>query len=85
MSVARPVPERKPRSILGAEKMSAQPEGLADLPAHFVHSFRVDMREARLLNIFLPGGFERVITEFGVPAKSRVIPPLRNGVMLDLP
>jgi hypothetical protein len=26
-------------------------------------------------HFYLPGGFERVITEFGVPAKSRVLPP----------
>ena len=31
-------------------------------------------REARLLNFYLPGGFEKVITEFGVPSESHVIP-----------
>ena len=35
----------------------------------------MDSHEAKLLNFYLPGGFERVITEFGVPAKSRVLPP----------
>ena len=60
--------------ILGAEKMSAKAGALAYIPARCVHSFRIDSREARLLNFYLPGGFERVITEFGVPAKSRVIP-----------
>jgi hypothetical protein len=27
------------------------------------------------LNFYLPGGFEKVIMEFGVPAKSRTLPP----------
>ena len=27
------------------------------------------------MNFYLPGGFEKVIMEFGVPAKSRTLPP----------
>ncbi len=61
--------------IAGAERINAKAGALAYIPARCVHSFRVDSREARLLNFYLPGGFERVITEFGVPAESRVIPP----------
>jgi hypothetical protein len=30
--------------------------------------------KTRLLNFYLPGGFEKVITEFGVPATSRTLP-----------
>ena len=55
--------------------MNAKAGALAYIPARCVHSSRVDSQEARLLNFYLPGGFERVITEFGVPAKSRVLPP----------
>jgi quercetin dioxygenase-like cupin family protein len=61
--------------ILGSEKVSVKAGALAYIPALCVHSFRVDSPEARLLNFYLPGNFERVTTEFGVPAKSRVIPP----------
>jgi hypothetical protein len=31
--------------------------------------------KTRLLNFYLPDGFEKVITEFGVPATSRTLPP----------
>ncbi len=61
--------------IAGAERINAKAGALAYIPARCVHSFRVDSREARLLNFYLPGGFERVVTEFGVPAESRVVPP----------
>ena len=61
--------------ILGAEKISAKAGALAYIPARCVHSFRIDSEEGRLLNFYLPGGFEGGITEFGVPAKSHVIPP----------
>ena len=61
--------------IAGAERFHAKAGALAYIPAHCVHSFRIDSREARLLNFYLPGGFERVITEFGIPAKTRTIPP----------
>jgi quercetin dioxygenase-like cupin family protein len=61
--------------IIGAQKRRATAGALAYIPARCVHSFRVDSREARLLNFYLPGGFERVITGYGVPATSQVIPP----------
>ena len=61
--------------IAGAESINAKAGALAYIPARCVHSFRVDSSQARLLNFYLPGGFERVITEFGVPAESRVVPP----------
>lgn len=48
---------------------------LAYIPAGCVDIFRVDSREARPLNFYLPGSFERIITEFAIPAKSREIPP----------
>ena len=61
--------------IAGGERINAKAGALAYIPARCVHSFRVDSHEARLLNFYLPGGFETVITEFGVPAESRVVPP----------
>lgn len=33
-------------------------------------------RQQRVGRLYLPGRFERVIAEFGVPAKSRTLPPL---------
>ena len=61
--------------VVGSERIIAKAGTLAYIPARCVHSFRVDSHEARLLNFYLPGGFERVITEFGVPTESRVVPP----------
>jgi quercetin dioxygenase-like cupin family protein len=61
--------------VAGEQKISTKAGSLTYLPAHCVHSFRVDTPEARLLNFYLPGGFERSITEFGTPASSRTLPP----------
>jgi quercetin dioxygenase-like cupin family protein len=61
--------------VAGEQKISAKAGSLIYLPAHCVHTFRVDTPEARLLNFYLPGGFERSITEFGTPASSRTLPP----------
>jgi hypothetical protein len=61
--------------IAGAEKITAKAGALAYIPARCVHSFRVDTQETRILNFYFPGGFESVPTKFGVPAKSRTLPP----------
>jgi quercetin dioxygenase-like cupin family protein len=61
--------------IAGAEKITAKAGALAYIPARCVHSFRVDTNETRILNFYFPGGFESVITKFGVPAESRTLPP----------
>ncbi|MBC7925598.1 MAG: cupin domain-containing protein [Bryobacteraceae bacterium] len=45
------------------------------IPRQTVHSFRVDSETARILNFYLPGGFEQVITTQGQPASSRTVPP----------
>ncbi len=61
--------------VAGPERFTAKAGSLAYIPAGCVHSFRVDTSEARLLNWYLPGGFELAITEFATPAKSRRLPP----------
>lgn len=61
--------------IAGSETTRAKAGTLAYIPAHCVHSFRVDAHETKLLNFYFPGGFEKVITDFAVPAKSRTLPP----------
>jgi quercetin dioxygenase-like cupin family protein len=60
--------------IAGSETTTAKAGALAYIPGHCVHSFRVDADKTRLLNFYLPGGFERAITEFGVPAETRTLP-----------
>jgi len=61
--------------IVGQEKVTAKAGSLAYIPSHCVHSFRVDTPTARLLNFYLPGGFERTIAEFAAPAESHTLPP----------
>jgi quercetin dioxygenase-like cupin family protein len=45
------------------------------IPHGTVHSFRVDSETATILTSYTPAGFERVITELSVPAKTRTLPP----------
>ncbi len=61
--------------IAGSLKATAQAGSLAYIPAHCVHSFRIDIDKTRLLNFYFPGGFEKIISTFGIPAESRTLPP----------
>lgn len=61
--------------IAGSERLTASAGSFIYIPAHCVHSFRVDTAEVRLLNFYLPGGFERTLTELAVPTKLRTLPP----------
>jgi len=46
------------------------------IPRGTVHSFRVDSQTASILISYTPAGFERVISEMGVPTKVRTLPPM---------
>ena len=61
--------------IAGEKKVTANAGSLAYIPAGCVHSFRVEADRTRLLNFYFPGGFEKIVTEFGVAATSRTLPP----------
>jgi len=43
--------------IAGSLKITAKAGSLAYIPAHCVHSFRVDADKTRLLNFYFPGGY----------------------------
>ncbi|WP_353069055.1 cupin domain-containing protein [Tunturibacter empetritectus] len=45
------------------------------VPPGVAHSFRVDSETCRLLNLYVPAGFERSIVELAEPAKQRTLPP----------
>ena len=60
--------------IAGADKFSAEAGSFIYVPGGAVHSFRIDSPESRLLNWYLPGGFEQAITGLGEPAKKRGLP-----------
>ncbi len=61
--------------VAGPERFTAKEGSFAYIPAGCVHTFRVDTADARLLNWYLPGGFEKAITDFATPAKARTLPP----------
>jgi hypothetical protein len=61
-------PTTIPQDELKCSLTLAQPDNLP-------HIGLVNAEKTRLLNFYLPGGFEKVIMEFGVPAKSRTLPP----------
>ena len=68
---------------VGPERTVVKAGSLAYIPARYVHSFKVTSHKAKLLNFYLPGGFERVITETGVPAEARTLPPGRRQIARD--
>lgn len=55
------------------------------IPRGTVHSFRVDTETATLLNLYTPGGFERMIIEGALPAETFTLPPKGLGMKLDQP
>lgn len=50
------------------------------VPVGTVHSFRVDSETAHVLNMYVPAGFERMITELGDVAPERVLPPKGRAI-----
>lgn len=46
-----------------------------NVPPETVHSFRVDTETALILNMYVPAGFEIMISELGEVAPERVLPP----------
>ena len=50
--------------------------GYMFLPRGIPHTFRVEgSTPARLMQMTLPPGFERLVQEIGVPAPARTLPP----------
>ncbi len=61
--------------VVGGKTLVATQGSFLNVPPNTVHSFRVDTDTARILNMYVPAGFERLITELGEPAPQRVLPP----------
>lgn len=61
--------------LVGGKTLVAKQGSFLNVPPNMVHSFRVDTDTARILNMYVPAGFERLITELGDPAPERVLPP----------
>ena len=54
------------------------------VPPGTVHSFRVDSETARILNSYVPAGFERTVMELGEPAETRTLPPKGRQKATDI-
>lgn len=61
--------------LVGDQTFSARAGAFVFIPEGTVHSFRIESNTARLLNFYGPAGFEQVISELGLPATTRTLPP----------
>jgi quercetin dioxygenase-like cupin family protein len=67
--------------IVAEQTIQASTGAFVSIPRNTVHSFRVDSKTARVLNLYEPAGFEQVVIELAVPATTHTLPPLN----LNLP
>ena len=67
--------------IAGEERFTATAGSFVYIPEGTIHTFLVESAETQLLNWYLPGGFEQVVQEGGVPAAARELPhePVKSG------
>ena len=61
--------------LLGDRVENAGRGALVFIPRGTVHGFRVGSTTARLLNLYMPAGFERSVIELGQPAPAHTLPP----------
>ena len=64
--------------IAGEERFIADAGAFVYIPADTVHTYRIESSHADLLNWYLPGGFEQVLQETGVPAPVRTLPTSKH-------
>lgn len=69
--------------LLGDRQETARTGSFVWVPRGTVHSFRVDSETCRLLNIYTPAGFERMLPLTARPAESRTLPPPGQGMAPD--
>ncbi len=61
--------------ISDGKTLNATAGSMVEIPPDTVHSFKVTSPTARMLNLYVPAGFENAIIELGEPALSRTLPP----------
>ena len=59
---------------VGGQELKAGPGTFASIPKQTEHSFTIDVVGTRLLNFYVPGGFEMFIMSLAVPAQERKSP-----------
>jgi quercetin dioxygenase-like cupin family protein len=62
----------------GDDEFVAGPGDWVWLPRGVPHAFKVESESARALVLVLPGGFERMFVEGGVPASQSADPPVQD-------
>ena len=55
--------------------LNATAGSMVEIPPDTVHSFKVTSPTARMLNLYVPAGFENAIIELGQPATARTLLP----------
>ena len=61
--------------LLGDRVQVAGKGAFVFIPRGTVHGFRVDSPTARLLNLYTPAGFERMLPLLGQPTRQQTLPP----------
>ena len=57
------------------QPIKATAGSFVSIPRGTKHAFQIDSKTARLLNTYVPAGFEYVIMATAVPAQTRTLPP----------
>jgi len=70
--------------LVEGEEIQGTAGSIVTIPAGSTHSFRVDTETARGLNLYVPAGFERMITELAEPAPQRSLPPKGRKANQDM-
>lgn len=60
---------------VGGDTTHAGPGATAWIPPNTEHTFVVTSAQARVLNFYLPGGFDDRLPYMGTPAPARTLPP----------
>lgn len=70
--------------LVDGKEIQGRTGSIVTIPAGAEHSFRVDTETARGLNLYVPAGFERMITELAEPASERTLPPKGRKANQDM-
>ena len=70
--------------LLDGTTLTGKAGSYVAVPPGVVHSFRVDSETARILNSYVPAGFERTVMELGEPAETRTLPPKGRQKPMDV-
>ena len=70
--------------LVDGHEVHGKAGSIVTVPPGLVHSFRVDSETSRVLNMYVPAGFERSVIELGEPALERTLPPKGRGMAASM-